>query len=70
MVGAPDELRGQVVKAFLVADGAGDALAEELQQRVRHDLGAHEYPRLIEFVSSIPKTPNGKVDRRSLRERD
>ena len=36
---------------------------------MRRNLGAHEYPRLIEFVESIPKTPNGKVDRRSLRER-
>lgn len=69
VVGAPDEVRGQVVKAFVVAEPAGEELAAELQTRVRTDLGAHEYPRLVEFVDAIPKTPNGKVDRRSLRER-
>jgi acetyl-CoA synthetase len=69
VIGAPDELRGQIVKAFVVSDRDGDAFAEELQALVRNDLGAHEYPREIEFTDNVPKTPNGKIDRRSLRER-
>jgi acetyl-CoA synthetase len=68
VIGAPDELRGLIVKAFLVAGRSGDEFAAELQQLVRERLSPHEYPREIEFVSALPKTPNGKVDRRALRE--
>ncbi len=69
VIGVPDELRGQVGQGVPgCRRRPGDDLADQLQQAVRRNLGAHEYPRLIEFVESIPKTPNGKVDRRSLRE--
>jgi len=44
-----------------------DALRAELQQHVRHRLAAHEYPRQIEFLSSLPMTTTGKVIRRDLR---
>jgi acetyl-CoA synthetase len=68
VIGAPDPLRGLIVKAYLVAARAGDEFVAELQQLVRSELSPHEYPRQIEFVDSLPKTPNGKVDRRTLRE--
>jgi acetyl-CoA synthetase len=67
VVGAPDALRGSIVKAYLVANRDGEAFVSELQQLVRHRLSAHEYPRAIELVDMLPKTPNGKVDRRALR---
>jgi len=67
VVGAPDEVKGQIVKAVLVADGDEDGLVEELQELVRRELSPHEYPRQIEFVDQLPKTPNGKVNRRALR---
>ncbi|WP_420145568.1 acyl-CoA synthetase [Sphingobium sp.] len=71
VIGVPDETRGQVVKAFLVTSRAGDdALAKELQNFTRERLSQHEFPRLIEFVEELPKTPAGKVHRKMLRDRE
>jgi acetyl-CoA synthetase len=68
-IGVPDAVRGQVVKAFVVADQSDDTLAREIQDLVRTRLSQHEYPRQIEFVAALPKTPAGKVNRKLLRER-
>ena len=71
-VGKPDPLRTEIVKAYVVLkDGvAGDAaLAEEIRLWVRERLSAHEYPREVEFVDSMPLTTTGKVIRRIFRER-
>jgi acetyl-CoA synthetase len=70
VIGVPDETRGQVVKAFIVTRQVpGLDLAQEIQDLVRTRLSRHEYPRLIEFVTELPKTPAGKVSRKLLRER-
>jgi acetyl-CoA synthetase len=70
-IGVPDTLRGQVVKAFVVADRAGDeAFQHEIQDLVRQRLSHHEYPRLVSFVPELPKTPAGKVNRKVLRDRE
>lgn len=70
-IGVPDALRGQVVKAFVVARRAGDpAFIEEIQALVRTRLSAHEYPRHVVFVTELPKTPAGKVHRKVLRDRE
>jgi acetyl-CoA synthetase len=70
-IGVPDALRGQVVKAFVVADRTGDdAFQHEIQDLVRARLSHHEYPRLIAFVPELPKTPAGKVNRKVLRDRE
>lgn len=72
VVGKPDELRGEVVAAYVVpADGVevGDELAEELKQLVRSQYSAHAYPRRVHFVTELPKTPSGKVQRYLLRRR-
>lgn len=70
-IGVPDALRGQVVKAFVVADRHGDeAFAKEIQDLVRQRLSQHEYPRLVEFVAELPKTPAGKVNRKMLRTKE
>ncbi|MBN9669024.1 acyl-CoA synthetase [Roseibium aggregatum] len=68
-IGVPDPVRGQVVKAFIVlkAGEAGD-LVHEIQDLVRNNLSRHEYPRQVEFVKSLPKTPAGKVNRKVLRD--
>ncbi|MFI4989129.1 MAG: acyl-CoA synthetase [Alphaproteobacteria bacterium] len=71
VIGVPDALRGLVVKAFIVSARAGDAaFARELQDFTRTRLSQHEYPRLLEFVAELPKTPAGKVNRKVLRERE
>jgi acetyl-CoA synthetase len=69
-VGSPDEVRGEIVKAFVVlAPGAEPSpeLAAELQAFVRSRLGVHEYPREVEFANSLPLTTTGKVRRGELR---
>jgi acetyl-CoA synthetase len=71
-VAAPDERRGAVVKAFIVlAKGhePSEELAEEIKAHVRDRLSAYAYPRLVEFVSELPKTLTGKIRRIELRER-
>jgi acetyl-CoA synthetase len=71
-IGKPDPLRTEIVKAYVVLkDGVvGDAaLADEIKLWVRERLSAHEYPREVEFVDSMPLTTTGKVIRRIFRER-
>ena len=70
-VGKPDPLRTEIVKAFVVLksdEPDHDSLASDIRDFVREHLSAHEYPREIEFVSSLPMTTTGKVIRRKLRE--
>ena len=70
VVGKPDAERGEIVKAFVVLhDGleGDDALAAELTHHVRDRLGKHAFPREIEFVAALPKTPSGKIQRFILR---
>jgi acetyl-CoA synthetase len=70
VIGVPDTLRGHVVKAYVVTDRApDDALVRDLQEFVRARLSQHEYPRIVAFVTELPKTPAGKVNRKVLRER-
>ena len=72
-VASPDELRGHVVKAFIVlAEGheGTDALADEIKSFVRERLSAYAYPRRVEFVPDLPKTLTGKIRRIELREHE
>lgn len=71
-VGKPDPLRTEIIKAYLVVKPGyetDDELAAEIRNWVRERLSAHEYPREIEFVDSMPLTTTGKVIRRVFRER-
>lgn len=71
-VGKPDPLRTEIVKAYVVLrDGVAPSatLADEIRQWVRERLSAHEYPREVEFVESMPLTTTGKVIRRIFRDR-
>ncbi len=72
VVGVPDPIRGEIVKAFIVprpGTDAGPKLAAEIQVFVRDRLAAYQYPRAVEFVDSLPMTATGKIMRRKLRER-
>ena len=71
-VGKPDAIRTEIVKAFIVLrDGISPSmeLAEDIKGFVRTRLSAHEYPREIDFVPSLPMTATGKIMRRVLRDR-
>lgn len=70
VIGKPDPERTELVKASVVLRpgiAPTDALAEELAQFVKHRLSAHAYPREIEFMDELPKTPSGKLQRFVLR---
>jgi acetyl-CoA synthetase len=72
VVGVPDPIRTQAVKAWLVLKpecAPSDDLVLEIQNFVRTHLGAHEYPRHVAFTDSLPLTATGKIIRRELRER-
>jgi acetyl-CoA synthetase/medium-chain acyl-CoA synthetase len=72
-IGAPDPVRGQVVKAFVVlAAGweASDGLALELMEHVSKVTAPYKHPRQVEFVAELPKTISGKIRRAELRERE
>jgi acetyl-CoA synthetase len=72
VVPKPHETRGNIVKAYVVLTEGHDpneSLKEEIKERVKSDLAAHEYPREIEFVDDLPKTVTGKIRRTELRDR-
>jgi 2-aminobenzoate-CoA ligase len=71
VVGAPDEARGMIVKAYVIAAPGvtPDAqLAAELQDYVKREIAPYKYPRAIEFVTQLPKTETGKLKRFALRQ--
>ena len=71
VVGLPDEARGQLVKAFVVPATdvtPSDALVKQLQEFVKAQIAPYKYPRVIEFVTELPRTLTGKVQRYRLRQ--
>ena len=71
MVGAPDPVRGQIVKAFVVPRkgiAGSDRLRQELQDFVKQRIAAYKYPREVEFLDALPRTETGKVQRFRLRQ--
>jgi 2-aminobenzoate-CoA ligase len=72
VVAAPDEQRGQIVKAFVVVQPGftpGPELCRMLQDYVKASIAPYKYPRAIDFIDQLPKTPTGKVLRQVLRQR-
>jgi acetyl-CoA synthetase len=70
VVGSPDEVRTEIVKAFIVLKAdvtAGDDVAAEIKEFVKVRLAAHEYPREIEFIDELPMTATGKIMRKDLK---
>ena len=73
VIGVPDPERTEIVKAFVILadqDAASESLAETLSQFVKTRLSAHAYPRAVEFVTELPKTPSGKIQRFLLRNQE
>ena len=70
VIGKPDEIRGQIVKAFVVlarGNEASETLAKDIQDFVKQHTAPYKYPREIEFTSTLPKTISGKIRRVELR---
>ena len=70
VVAAPDEIRGNIVKAFVVLRDGGkqdEAMVKELQDHVKGITAPYKYPRVIEFLTELPKTTSGKIRRVELR---
>ena len=70
-VAAPDEERGQVVRAVVVVREGyepGEGLARELQDHAKAQTAPYKYPRIVEFADALPRTPSGKIRRHELRE--
>jgi 2-aminobenzoate-CoA ligase len=73
VVGAPDEARGMVVKAFVVTKPGhepGPALAQALQDFVKQTIAPYKYPRVLVFCSELPRTETGKLQRFKLKHLD
>ena len=73
VIGKPDNLRGNIIKAFIVltpGHTGSDELKKDIQQFVKRKLAGHAYPREIDFVEILPKTRSGKIMRRLLRARE
>lgn len=73
VIGKPDPLRGEIIKAFISLKPSckpSEALKEKLQQYVKTHLAGHAYPREIEFIEKLPKTRSGKIMRRVLRAKE
>ncbi len=73
VIGKPDEVRGEIVKAFVVLKPGiqgTDELKEKIAQHVKKNLAGHAYPREIEFIDKLPKTRSGKIMRRLLKARE
>lgn len=73
VVGSPDTIRGLVVKAFIVLKPGfepSESLAKEIKAHARRTTAPYKYPRVIEFVTDLPKTISGKIKRNVLREQE
>jgi acetyl-CoA synthetase len=71
VIAVPDEVRGEVIEAFVVLrDGhvASLELEREIQHWVKTRFAAHAFPRAVHFVASLPKTPSGKIQRFVLKQ--
>ena len=73
VTGAPDPVRGTVVKATVVLTrgyAPSDALVKELQDYVKRQTAPYKYPRIVEFIDELPKTISGKIRRVEIKEKD
>ena len=71
VIGIPDEIKGQIIKAFIVLNSKfkeSKELEEELSSFVKQNYAGHSYPKKIQFVPDLPKTNSGKIIRMKLRE--
>ncbi len=70
VIGVPDEVRGQIAKAFVVLKPGQSVTSEELIEYCRNKIATYKLPREVELVTELPRTPTGKLLRRVLREKE
>jgi acetyl-CoA synthetase len=73
VIGKPDPIRGEIIKAFIVLQKGykpSKKLEEDIQKFVKKRLAGHAYPREFQFVDSLPKTHSGKIMRRLLKAKE
>lgn len=73
VIGSPDEIRGMVIKAFIVLHEGyqpTEKLSKDIQEFVKRTTAPYKYPRLIEFIAELPKSFSGKIKRGELRDRE
>lgn len=73
VIGKPDKIRGEIIKAFVVlkkGEKGSEALTKRLQRFIKKDLAGHAYPKEIEYLDKLPKTRSGKIVRRFLKARE
>jgi acetyl-CoA synthetase len=73
VIGVPDKIKGEIIKAFVVLNKEfkeSDKLKEEISMYVKRNYAGHAYPKIIEFVKSLPRTHSGKIIRMQLREQE
>lgn len=73
VVASPDEMRGTIIKAFVILhdrNKASEKLVKDIQEHAKKVAAPYKYPREIEFVTELPKTQSGKIKRKELRERE
>ena len=73
VIGKPDEVRGEIIKAFVVLKpgiSPTEELKAELGEFVKKHLAGHAYPREVEFIDKLPKTRSGKIMRRILKAKE
>ena len=72
ITGAPDPIRGQVVKATIILNKGytpSDELTKDIQNHVKHATAPYKYPRIVEYVTELPKTISGKIMRKDIRKK-
>ena len=67
VIGAPDDLVGQHIKAFVVSSDPGSPNGQAISRHCSNKLPRHMVPKEVEFLEELPKTPNGKVDYSALK---
>ncbi|HLD01913.1 MAG TPA: acetate--CoA ligase, partial [Patescibacteria group bacterium] len=73
VIGKPDELKGEIIKAFVVLKPGvipSDELKEQITEHVKQHLAGHAYPKEVEFIDKLPKTRSGKIMRRILKAKE
>jgi len=70
VIGVPDEVRGQIAKAYVVLLPGKSVTSEELLEFCRGKIATYKLPREVVFVNDLPRTPTGKLLRRVLRQKE